>query len=134
MALRSFFPYNTFEVDQTVLAGRSPGTMVCSELPSYLFVASSGGSDVCILDVDSRKMIGVVEVGQQPGFMAVTPDSQYALVLNQNSGDMAVIHVSPIERKLSNAATMRSKLGASLFTMFPVGSNPVHAAIISRKA
>lgn len=127
------FPYDTLQVDQTVLAGHSPGRMVCSEQPPYLFVASSGGSDVCILSVDNRKMVGIVEVGQRPGFMAVTPDSQFALILNEASGDMAVIHVSSIAGKLSNAAIMRSKMAASLFTMFPVGSDPVHAAIVTRK-
>ena len=124
------FPYDTFEVDQTVLAGRSPGAMTCSDQPAYLFVASAPGSDVCILDIDRRKVIGMVEVGQEPGFLAVTPDNQYALVLNRNSGDMAVIHVSSIAAKLRVAETMRSKLAASLFTMFPVGSQPVDAVIV----
>ncbi len=128
------FPYLPLEVEQTVLAGRDPGAMACSEDPAYLFVASASGSDVCILNVANRRMIGVVEVGQRPGFIAVTPDSQYALVLNEGSGDMAVIRIASIENNMGDPAKKRGKAGASLFTMLPVGSRPVHAAIIPKRA
>lgn len=121
------FPYNTLEVEQTILAGRAPGGMASSENPKYLFVASRNASDVCILDVTTRKMIGIVEVGGLPGPMAITPDSQYALVLGETSGDMAVIHIPAIRGN-------RLKSGASLFTMIPVGDQPIDAAIVARPA
>lgn len=121
------FPYGILEVEQTVLAGRDPGVMACSASPSYLFVGSNSGTDVCILNVDTRKMIGLVETGQTPTYIAVTPDSQYALVLDQASGDMAVIHIQAIR-------TNKWKSGAALFTLLPVGSKPVHAAIVPRVA
>jgi DNA-binding beta-propeller fold protein YncE len=126
------FPYLPMEVEQTILAGRDPGVMACSADPAYLFVASASGSDVCTLNIDDRKMIGIVEVGQEPSFITVTPDSKYALVLNERSGDMAVIHVASIPEKMGNPATMRGKSGAALFTMLPVGSRPVHAAIVAK--
>ena len=131
-AVAVIFPYRTLDVEQTVLAGRAPGAMACSENPEYLFVASAGGSDVCILNVDSRKVIGIVEVGQEPTYLAVTPDSQYVLVLNEKSGDMAVIHAGTIPVKLGNAAKMRGKVTASLFTMLPVGSRPLQVAIVGK--
>lgn len=121
------FPYNTLEVQQTILAGRAPGVMASSENPSYLFVASRNASDVCILDVTTRKMIGIVEIGGLPGHVAITPDSQYALVLGERSGDMAVIHIPAIRRN-------RLKSGASLFTLIPVGDQPIDAAIVARPA
>lgn len=121
------FPYNTLEVEQTILAGRTPGVMASSERPPYLFVASRNASDVCILDVRTRKMIGIVEVGGLPAHMAITPDSQYALVLDESSGDMAVIHISAIRGN-------KWKSGASLFTMIPVGDQPIDAAIVARPA
>ena len=130
-AVAIVFPYNTLEVEQTVLVGRDPGVMACSAGPAYLFVASHSGSDVCILDVDSRKMIGIVEVGQKPAYIAVTPDSQYALVLDEFSGDMAVIHITGI-RVTAEASRMKS--GAALFTVVPVGAQPVQAAIVPRSA
>lgn len=119
------FPYNTLEVEQTILAGRTPGVMASSESPPYLFVASRNASDVCILDVTTRKMIGIVEVGGLPGHIAITPDSQYALVLGERSGDMAVIHIPAIRGN-------RLKSGASLFTMIAVGDRPIDAAIVAR--
>jgi DNA-binding beta-propeller fold protein YncE len=119
------FPYNTLEVEQTVLAGRAPGVMACSEDPGYLFVASRNGSDVCIFDITTRKMIGIVEIGGLPGHMAITPDSQYALVLGEKSGGMAVIHIPAIRGN-------KWKSGASLFTMIPVGNKPIDAAIVPR--
>lgn len=128
------FPYLPLEVEQTVLAGRDPGAMACSSNPAYLFVASASGSDVCILDIDTRKMIGVVEVGQQPSFVTVTPDSQYALVLNETSGDMAVIRIAPIQANTGDPEKMREKAGASLFTMLPVGNRPVQAVIVATQS
>ena len=120
------FPY-TLEVDETLLAGRSPGTLACSERPPYLFVGSRNASDVLILDISTRRMIGLVEVGDVPGRMAITPDSQYALVLSERSGNMAVIHIPAIKGN-------RMKSGAALFTMIPVGDKPVDAAIVAREA
>lgn len=119
------FPYRTPEVDQTILAGHDPGVMACSGQPAYLFVASASGSNVSILDIDTRRVIGLVQVGQRPNYIAVTPDDQYALVLDEVSSDMAVIHIQAIHAN-------RTKSGASLFTMLPVGSKPVCAAIVPR--
>ncbi len=125
------FTYLPLEVEQTVLGGRDPGVMACAG-NTYLLIASASGSDVCILTIARRRMVGIVEVGQKPSYIAITPDNQYALVLNEASGDMAVIHVSSIQDKLSDAAKRRGKAGASLFTMLPVGNAPVHAAIVQR--
>jgi DNA-binding beta-propeller fold protein YncE len=120
------FPYNTMEVEQTILAGRRPGVMAASGPdPAYLFVASANGSDVSILNVETRKLIGIVDVGGQTEFIAITPDDRFALLLNQTSGAMAVIHIPTIR-------TTRAKNGASLFTLVDVGAKPVHAAIVAR--
>jgi len=126
------FPYGALEVDQTVLAGRDPGVMACSADPSYLFVGSNSGSDVCVLDIDSRRMIGIVDVGQRPTYITVTPDSQFALVLNRSAGTIAVIRIPPIQTNLGNADKHREKTTAALFTMIPVGQEPAHLAIMSR--
>lgn len=124
-AIAIVFPYDTLEVEQTVLAGRDPGVMACSDTPGYLFVGNASGSDVSILEVDTRKAVGAVQVGQRPGFIAITPDNQYALVLDRESGDMAVIRIPAIRRNSSHT-------GAALFTMLPVGSDPVHAAVVTK--
>jgi hypothetical protein len=54
----------------------------------------------------------------------MTPDDQYALILNRRSGNMAVIRLAAIVRS-------RTRLGAPLFTTIPVGSAPVSAAVLA---
>jgi DNA-binding beta-propeller fold protein YncE len=105
--------------------------MACSENPDYLFVGSASGTDVCVLNIDNRRMVGIVDVTQQPTFIAITPDNQYALVLDEQSGNVAVIHIAAIR---STGIAGRYKSGASLFTMLPVGAKPVHAVVVPRAA
>ena len=123
------FPYKMLEVDQTVLAGRDPGVMACSENPDYLFVGSASGTDVCVLNIYNREMIGIVDITQRPTFIAITPDNQYALVLDEQSGNVAVIHITAIR---ATWAAWSKKSGASLFTMLPVGAKPVQAVVVPR--
>jgi hypothetical protein len=92
-----------------------------------LFVGSSTGSDVCILNIDTRKVMGFVEMGGRPSLITTTPDSQYALILDQLSGDMGVIHIPAIRLN-------RLKTGAALFTMLSVGSRPVDLVVVPRLA
>jgi DNA-binding beta-propeller fold protein YncE len=125
------FPYDVLKVEQTVLAGRDPGVMACSKVPAYLFVASASGSDVCILDINSRKVIGLVEVGGTPTYIAITPGDQYALVLNANSNDMAVLRIPAMLVNQPVPEKVRWP-GAALFTVLQVGAKPIHAAIIPR--
>lgn len=115
------YPYHTPEVDKTVLAGHAPGAMAASE--RYLFVARPGSGDVSIMDIDTQKVIAVQNVGSDPGFVAVTPDDQYALVLNRKSGDVAVLRVDLI------APNRYKERAAPLLTVIPVGSKPVNAAV-----
>ena len=117
------YPYYTPQIGQTVLAGHSPGAMAASASPGYLFVANPKSAGVSILDIETRKVLAVTPVGTEPSCIAITPDDQYALVLNQASGDMAVIRI-------------KSVLGAAhwkkgpLFLLIPVGSKPVSAAVV----
>lgn len=113
------YPFRTPEVAETVLAGHAPGAMAASN--NFLFVASPESGDVSIINIPSRKVVAVVQVGSDPGFVAVTPDDQYALVLNRQSGDVAVIRVGAI--------TPNRYKSAGLLTVIPVGSRPVNAAV-----
>ena len=126
------FPYRILEIDQTVLAGRDPGVMASSAGPlNFLFVGSHSGPNVCIMSIESRKVIGTVDVGQTPSYITFTPDGQYALILDESSDDMAVIRIPAIQ---TNPAVVRSRSGASLFTMLAVGPRPIHAAVIRKTA
>jgi YVTN family beta-propeller protein len=116
------YPYLA-EVGETVLAGRRPSAMAAVSTPdlAYLFVANPEAGNVTILDIITHKMIGAVSVGREPSVITITPDGQYALVLNRASGDMSVIRVKAVVRNRGKQAP--------LFTMIPVGSRPVSAAV-----
>ena len=115
------YPFFTPQVGDTVLAGHAPGAMdVSSDL---LFVASPQSGDVSILSIQTRKVIAVVPVGSDPGFIRVMENDQYALVLNRKSGDVAVLSVPAITQKQNRYKT------AALLTMIPVGSRPVSAVV-----
>ena len=116
------YPYHTPQIAETVIAGREPRAMAASGSdPQYLFVANPASGDVTILNIPTRRVIAVASVGAHPAHISVTPDNQYALVLNQKSGDMGVLIIR------SDMANRRKSAG--LFTMIPVGSKPVSAAI-----
>ena len=126
-AVSVIYPTSTPEVAETVLAGRQPGVMAASIDPTdpkrrfqYLFIANPTSGDVSILG-SNHKVIAVVSVGAEPCFVTTTPNSEFALVLNRKSGDMAVLRIATITRNRLKSA--------SLFTMIPVGSAPVSAAV-----
>lgn len=119
-AVSVVYPYRTPEVAETVLAGRQPGPMAVSDDPAYLFITHPATGEVSILNSD-HKLMAVVSVGAEPSCIVVTPNSEFALVLNRKSGDMAVLRIGTITRNRLKKA--------SLFTMIPVGSRPVSAAV-----
>jgi DNA-binding beta-propeller fold protein YncE len=88
---------------------------------SYLVLASPDSGHVSILEIASRRVVAVVSVGHDPGFIAITPDDEFALVLNRKSGDVAVLRVGGI--------TPNRYKTTSLLTVIPVGSRPVSAAV-----
>jgi len=116
-------PYQT-EVYETRLVGRSPGAMGLSSSPEYLFIANTGAGAVSVMDINTSKILAAITVGTEPRYIAVTPGNQYAVALNNRSGDMAVILIAAI------ANTTRAKTAPSpLLTMIPVGAGPVSAVI-----
>src|ERR1039458_1828543 len=117
------YPYQT-EVGETILAGRTPDGMAVSAAPQYLFVANPESGSVTVLDIETRKLVGAMAVGQEPRHILITPDSRYALVLNWRSGNMAVIRIAafPDRRHRTDPAP--------LFTIVPVGAEPVAAAVV----
>ncbi len=116
------YPYHTPQVAQTVLAGRGPGAMAASDTsPPYLFIANPPSGEIAVMNIANQRILGVAAVGAEPGFVAVTPDQQYALVLNRKSGDMGVLRI--------RTSIARGEKPVALFTMIPVGSKPVSAVI-----
>ena len=117
-AVVTVHPYQT-QIASTTLAGRRPGAMAASR--EFLFVANPGASTVTVLDIVTRRVAAAVPVGAYPCHISVTPGDQYALVLNRDSGDMAVIRIETLSG--------RRRRMAPLFMMVPVGSRPIDAVV-----
>ncbi len=124
------YPYTT-EIDQTILAGHEPGAMTLTGTsPVYLLVTNPSSGSITAIDVDPRKLAAVVQVGQQPQTVITTPDpeDQYALALNERSGELAVIRLSTFaDPRVRSFSRFRA---APLFTMIPVGAGPVSAGVL----
>jgi DNA-binding beta-propeller fold protein YncE len=114
-------PYQT-AVDETILAGRAPGSMTVDA--NNLYVANPETGDLTVIAIADRSLLAKIPVGQDPVQAMVTPDNQYVLVLNRRSSDLSVVRISKI------GGDLRGK-GAPLFTVVPVGASPVSAAICS---
>jgi DNA-binding beta-propeller fold protein YncE len=127
------YPYET-EIGQTILAGHAPGAMaVTPGASSLLLVANTDSDRITALDVNTMGFVtAVVDVGQEPCCIVTTPgsqsDSQYALVLNRKSGDVAVIRSYSLNR--GGPFKEPLKKPTPIFTMIPVGEKPVAAAIV----
>jgi YVTN family beta-propeller protein len=110
------------EVDQPLLAGAEPRDMAISSDNRMLYVANSAANTVSAINIEQRRTLAAVPVGDGPHKVALTPDGQYVLVLNRRSGDMAVIRRRIVEGG-------REKI-RPLFTMIPVGSQPADLAVV----
>ena len=122
------FPYST-EIDQTVLAGHAPGAVAVTGGPdSYLLVANPDSGSVTAIDMYSRRLVAVVQVGQGPCDIVLTPDNQYAMSVDEVSGDLAVIRLSAFSEEW-----VHHYKSASLFTMAPVGAQPAAAVVVAYK-
>jgi YVTN family beta-propeller protein len=120
-AVVAVYTYQT-EIGATMLAGRAPGFLAASSsAPDYLFAANPTSGNVTILDIQSQRVIAVATVGKEPCHIAITPNNEYALVLNRQSGDMAVLHVGTL--------VARRTRSIPILTMVPVGSEPVSAVV-----
>jgi YVTN family beta-propeller protein len=126
-AVAILFPYDT-EIWQTVLAGRAPGAMAATARPPYLLVANPDTNSVTVLNVENQTLAAVVQVGQSPCQIVLTPDQKWALVVNEHSGDLAVIRLQSLNAAQS-ARVLHYKT-APIFTMVRVGERPVSAAVV----
>ena len=119
-AVAIVYPYQT-EVAETVLAGREPGAMTVND--SLLFVTNPPTGDTTVISIAERQVVARIASGEEPCAVTLTPDGEYALVLNRKSGDMAVARLSKL--------TDRRYKRAPLFTVIAVGEEPVAVAVIS---
>ena len=124
------YPYET-EIGQTILAGHAPGAMAVTQDASPLLLVANPDSDrITALDVNTmgKSLIAVVDVGQEPRSIVMTPDNQYALVVNRKSGDVAVIRTYSLNQSGPFKEPLKKPM--PVFTMIPVGDAPVAAAVV----
>jgi DNA-binding beta-propeller fold protein YncE len=124
------YPYET-EIGETILAGRSPDAMAVTEGDSPLLLVANPQADrITALDANNtgKSLVTVVEVGQEPRRIIMTPDNEYALVLNRGSGDVSVI------RRVSLGNGRPFRRPTPVFTMVPVGEEPVAATVVPWRA
>ncbi len=124
-AVVSVFPFRT-EVWETLLAGATPPGVMATGFepdkpPFCLLVANPDADTVTVLDVESGKLVAVVAVGSRPRQIVLTPNREYALVLNEKSGDMAVIRIFSLGGNQAGGDRVKRYKSAPLFTMIPVG-------------
>jgi len=135
-AVVTVYPYRT-EVAETRLAGHSPGAMAVAEAragestPSLLMIANPGSDEVTVLDIDTGRLAALVQVGKEPSQILITPDRQYALVLNEGSGDIAVIRTVSLSGNQAGGERVKRYKSAPLFTLLPVGERPVSATVLT---
>ena len=110
------------EVAETILAGRTPYAMAVSDRRNLLFVTNPDSGDLTILDIDTRGVSASVHVGENPGEVLLTPDGEYALVMDQRSGNVSVVRITTVlDRKVKIKP---------LFTVFPTATDARSALIV----
>ena len=104
---------STNEVGGAYLMGTHPVRGLVSADNSLLYVSNFGAGRVIIYGIDDGKRIGEgVKVGEGPDALAFNSSGRLLLVVDAQSGDIAVVR------------TATSADPASLLTLFPAGRSP----------
>jgi YVTN family beta-propeller protein len=82
-----------FRVDMIIYAGIEPNQVVLSNTGRYLFVANrgvdfgrSGGSCVIVIETETGKVVRVIETGNGPSSIGLTPDGGRMVVCHVDHG------------------------------------------------
>ena len=106
------------EVGNSTEIGQHPSHGVVTLDNSRLYVSNFGSNTVAVYDIDMGRRIGPpLMVGSRPDGLALTPDQNYLLVLDTQSGDVTVIQKRKPKRTLETSEY-------SLMTLIPVGAQP----------
>jgi YVTN family beta-propeller protein len=104
------------EVGGAYLVGAHPVRGLVTADNSLLYVSDFSAGRVVIYSIDDGKLIGSgVRVGEGPDALAFSASGHLLLVVNAQSGDIAVVRVDAS--------------GASLLTLFPAGRAPNDIAV-----
>ena len=111
------------EVGGSYLIGTKPARGLVSADNARLYVSNFGSNTVAVYDIDLGKVIASIPVGSYPDGLALSNSQNSLLVLDSQSGDVAVIQ----KRK----PTKLDPSEYSLLTMIPVGVQPNNVAVKS---
>jgi YVTN family beta-propeller protein len=111
----------THEVGDYMVLGSAPTRGVLSADGGTLYVSDSAAGHIIPVDIANRQVIRdpgtgkefPIPAGQSPGALRFDPNENLLIVVNQGSGDVAVIRVRT----------------NSLLTMIPVGDGPRDLAV-----
>ena len=111
----------THEVGDYLVLGSAPTRGVLSADGSTLYVSDSAAGHIIPVDLANRRVVREpgtgkefpIQAGQSPGVMRFDPEENLLIVVNEGSGDVAVIRVRT----------------NSLLTMIPVGTGPKDVAV-----
>lgn len=117
------------EVYETILAGRTPCAMAVSDLRDLLFVTNLESGDLTILDIFTRSVSATVHVGENPGDVLLTPDSEYALAIDRKSGNVSVVRVATVVNPPNSSLAARV-ITKPLFTVFPTAPQARSAIVV----
>lgn len=124
-------PYQN-EIDQTILAGRTPYAMAVSDSRNLLFVTNLESGDLTILDIESRSLAASVHVGENPGDVLLTPDGEYAMAIDRRTGNVSVVRIPTV---LDHDPGALGKVRAKpLFTVFPTAPDARSAIVVPFEA
>jgi DNA-binding beta-propeller fold protein YncE len=124
-----FSPYQS-EVEQTIAAGRTPYGMAVgsSGARNLLFITNRDSGDLTVFDIDTRRLASSIHVGGKPGEVLLTPDGEYALTIDRESGDVAVVRIKTVLDRWANEPT--APMVKPVFTIFHTGSGPQSGVIV----
>ena len=103
------------EVGGAYLVAAHPVRGLVSTDNSLLYVSDFSAGMVTIYSIDDGKRINSVRVGEGPDALAFSASGQFLLVVNAQSGDIAVVRTAASP--------------ASLLTLFPAGRSPNDIAV-----
>ena len=110
-AAKGSIPENT--VVAKINVGNGPFSAAISPNDEWLYVVNVFDHTISVVDLDTRKAVGLYYAGPGPGAIAITPNGRKLYVCNILNGTVTVL----------NAAT------GALINVIPVGNNPYETAI-----
>ncbi len=79
----------------TIPVHRQPYFISVDAAGRRAYVANSGSNTVSVLDLESRREVGVFGTGEQPGEAKISPDMRSLVVVNRTSGSVSIFAVAP---------------------------------------